>query len=274
MPKKLSLLTVLVCALGTVTVSSAGAAPAAARSDSTEVVIARGQPVEIAFADDLTGSASAFGPSLANAVQMAVEAHPSVRGFPVRINLVDAPCADPAADVAAAASIVANAQNVGVLGQLCSIGFEQALPVYESADVVTISGSATSPSLPPFGPNVFNSVAVPDGCCPVVDEFGPWYATVGTLPSDLAWKQAYTERFGAAPSEFADLYYDAAGLLIRRLHRVSAVDGSGDLLIDRTALARAVRSTTRYQGVTCRVALDPATGYRIDEPTALSRCAG
>jgi hypothetical protein len=145
--------------------------------------VPRGQPVQIAFADDLTGPASGFGASLANAVQMAVEAHPAVRGFPIQINLVDAPSGDPAADVAAATSIVANSQNVGVLGQLCSTGFDQALPIYQSADIVTITGSATDPALPSFGPTVFDRTAVNDSCCPFVDEFDPWYATVLTLPS-------------------------------------------------------------------------------------------
>jgi ABC-type branched-subunit amino acid transport system substrate-binding protein len=235
--------------------------------------VPRGQPVQIAFADDLTGSASGFGTSLANGVQMAVEAHPAIRGFPIHVNLVDAPCGDPAADAAAATSIVANAQNVGVLGQLCSSGFDQALPLYQAADLVTITGSATDPALPSFAPTVFNRTAVNDTCCPFVDEFDPWYATVVTLPGDFAWQQAYSLEFGTAPTAFADLYYDAAGLLIRNLQKVASFDSSGNLVVDRAAIAQAVRSTTKYQGVSCRITLDPATGNRLNDPTALSRCA-
>jgi ABC-type branched-subunit amino acid transport system substrate-binding protein len=246
---------------------------AAETPQPTQVVVPRGQPVQIAFADDLTGSASGFGASLANAVQMAVDAHPAIRGFPIQINLVDAPCGDAAADVAAATSIVANGQNVGVLGQLCSSGFDQALPVYQSADLVTLTGSATDPTLPPFGSTVFNRTAVNDICCPLVDQFDPWYAAVVTLPSDLAWQQAYSIEFGTAPTAFADLYYDAAGLLIRNLLDVSSVNSSGNLLIERAALAQAVRSTTKYQGISCTITLDQATGNRLDDPTALSRCA-
>jgi ABC-type branched-subunit amino acid transport system substrate-binding protein len=259
-----------------VAVTTALAAPATAAADSsqaTQVVVPRGQPVQIAFADDLTGAASGFGISVANAVQMAVEVHPAIRGFPIQINLVDAPCHDPAADVAAATSIVANSQNVGVLGQLCSFGFDQALPIYQSADLVTISGSATDPALPSFGPTVFNRVAVSDACCPFVDQFSPWYSIISGLPSDLAWQQAYDLRFGTAPTAFADLYYDAAGLLIRNLQNTSSIGGSGDLIVDRTALARAVRGTARYQGVSCTITLDPATGNRLNDPTTLSRCA-
>jgi ABC-type branched-subunit amino acid transport system substrate-binding protein len=263
--------------LAAVTAAAALAGPAASSADGLsagQVVVPRGQAVWVAFADDLTGSASGFGQSLANAVQMAVESHPAIRGFPLQVELVDAPCGDPASDAAAAASIVADTRNVAVLGHVCSTGDAVALPIYQSAGVVTISGSTTNPALPAFGPDVFNSVAVPDGCCPFVDQFDPWYTAVTSLPSDLVWQQAYTLEFGTAPAPFADLYYDAAGLLIRDLQTTSSMDGGGNLVIDRAALAEAVRGTTRYQGVTCTVTLDPTTGYRIDDPAAVPRCAG
>ena len=244
-------------------------------SSSTQVVVPRGQPVQAAFAADLTGLTSGFATSLGNAVQMAVEAHPAIRGLPIQMNVVNTPCGDSTADLTAATSIVANTQNTAVLGPFCSTADAVALPVYEGADLVTISGSTTDPSLPNDGPSVFNSVAVPDICCPFfVDEFGPWYATVMTLPSDLEWRQAYSLEFGSAPTAFADLYFDAASLVIRNLQDVSGVDGSGNLVINRAALAQAVRDTTKYQGVTCTITLEPTTGYRIDDPIALSRCAG
>ncbi len=242
-------------------------------SNSTQVVVPRGQPVQVAFAVDLTGLTSGFATSLGNAVQMAVEAQPAIRGFPIQINVVNTPCGDSTADLTAAASIVANARNAAVLGPFCSTADAVALPLFEPADLVTISGSTTDPSLPNYGPSVFNSVAVPDGCCPYVDQFDPWYAIVVTLPSDLAWQQAYSLEFGSAPTAFADLYFDAAGLLIRNLQNISSVDGSGNLVINRVGLAQAVRDTTRYQGVTCTITLVPATGYRLNDPTALSRCA-
>ena len=250
-------------AAGLVLASGAGA-------DSTgptaQVTIPRGQPVEITLANDLTGVTSAFGPSIANAVQMAAEAHPTVRGFPIQVNIVDSPCGNPAADVATAMTVVANAHNVGVLGQLCSFGFDQALPVYEAGGVVTISGSASSDALPAFAPNVFDRTVVDDG-----DGVEAWYSTVSGLPGDLAWQQAYQARFDSKPMPLADLYYDAAGLLIKSLQKVSSVD-DGSLVVDRAALAAAVRSTTRYQGVTCTVTLDPATGNRVNDPDALARC--
>src|SRR5262249_54708578 len=175
-------------------------------SDFAPVVVPRGQPVQIAFADSLTGSTALYGPSLEHAVQMAVESHPTIHGVPIQVNVVDAPCGDPAADVAAAEAIAANAQNVAVLGQVCSAGFDQALQVYEAAGLVTISGSATNDALPAYGPNVFDRTAVDDG-----DGFEAWYATVSQLPADVARRKAYTVEFGPAPSPFADRYYAAAG---------------------------------------------------------------
>jgi ABC-type branched-subunit amino acid transport system substrate-binding protein len=242
-------------------------------SNSTHAVASRGQPVEIAYTPDLTGATSNFAASLTNAVQMAVEAHPTIRGFPIQINTVNTPCGDSTADAAAAASVVANAQNVGVIGPFCSTAAAVQLPIYQAAGVVTISGSTTNPFLPPLGPSVFNSIAISDSCCPYNDLSTPWYATVETLPSVLAWRQAYTTEFGAAPATFADLYYDSTNLLIRNLQNTSSVDGNGSLMINRAALAQSVRQTTKYQGVTCTITLDPTSGYRINDPTALSRCA-
>src|SRR5262249_51370267 len=237
-------------------------------NDAAQVVVTRGEPVQIAFAADLSGSTSRFATSLGNAVQMAVEAHPSIRGFPIQVNVVEPPCGN----AAAATSIVSNVQNVAVLGHFCSTGDTAALPIYQAAGVVTISGSTTDPSLPLLGPTVFNSVAVPDGCCPLVDRFSPWYALVQGLPSDLAWRDAYTQRFGSTPTDFADLYYDATSLLVKDLQKTSTLAWGGTLVVDRAALAAAVRGTTKYQGVTCTVALDPATGYRVNDRAALSSC--
>jgi ABC-type branched-subunit amino acid transport system substrate-binding protein len=236
------------------------------RSNATLVAVPRGQAVQIAFAAAL--DVSEYEPGIANAVRMAVEAQPAVRGFPIQINQVSAACGDPADDVAAATSITANLQNVAVLGQFCSSGFDQALPIYQSAGVVTISGSATNDSLPSFGPTVFDRTTVDD------DTFESWYAAVSQLPSDLAWQRAYALEFGVAPSAFADLYYDAASLLIRDLQQVSTVDRGGTLIVNRAGLASAVRSTTGYQGVSCTITLDPSTGNRLDDQAALRRCAG
>jgi len=134
---------------------------------------------------------------------------------------------------------------------------------------VTISGSASSDGLPAYAPTVFDRTIVADGAGGAA-----WYARVAGLPSDVAWQQAYAAEFGVAPLPLADLYYDAATLLLRNLQRVAYLDGGGWLVIDRRALAAAVRATTRLRGVSCEITIAPQSGDRVNDADALDRCAG
>jgi ABC-type branched-subunit amino acid transport system substrate-binding protein len=251
-----------------VSAASAGAESAATSSTAASaVVVPRGQPVQIAFvgSSDFPDFTQAFR----NAIQLAIESHPMIRGFPIQINEFDPACFSDdfaGANVAAANAVVSNPQNTAVIGHVCSVGFAPALPIYESADVVTISGSATADFLPSLGPDVFNRTAVED------PDFESWYGLVTALPSDLAFQQDYQSEFGAPPQPFTDLYFDAASLLLSDLQQVSRIV-NGNLVIDRAALASAVRNTTNFEGVTCTVTLDPLTGNRIDDPASLARCA-
>ena len=56
-----------------------------------------------------------------------------------------------------------------------------------------ITGSATRPGLSAFGPSVFNRTIVDDA------GYDAWFPLVDALPSLVAWRQAYEERFGVAP---------------------------------------------------------------------------
>jgi hypothetical protein len=262
--KRFTTATVL-AALGVVGLAFIPAASESAGANAaTAVVVTRGQPIQIAF----VGSSDFpdFTQSFRNAIQMAIEKNPTIKGFPIKINEFDPSCGDAGANVATANAIVSNPQNAAVIGHICSVGFAPALPIYQKADLVTISGSATGPSLPGLGPNVFNRTAVED------PNFDAWYATVKALPSDLLFRQDYQSRFGAAPQDFTDLTFDAASLLLDDLANVSKIV-NGNLVIDRAALANAVRNTTNYQGVTCSVTLDPSTGNRVDDLAALTQCA-
>jgi ABC-type branched-subunit amino acid transport system substrate-binding protein len=238
-------------------------------SNTVHFVVPRGQPLEIAFASD-----SGFDgtPSLAHAIQMAVDNHGGVLGFPIRINAVDAPtCGSPPNTVSAATNaalrITSNLQNVAVLGQVCSHGFAQALAIYQKAGIVVVSGSATNPALPAAGPTVFDRTIVDDN---LVDA---WYPVISQLPSDLSWRLDYTAKFGAPPSDYADLYYDAASIVLDDIAGASRIDAKGNLIVGRAALAGAVRSTSGYPGVTCSVTID-GNGDRTDDEGAISACAG
>jgi ABC-type branched-subunit amino acid transport system substrate-binding protein len=248
--------------------ATAQTAGAVRGSASTDVVVQPGQPVQIAFTADTVAdpAISAFSISFRNAIGMAVALHRRIHGFRIRINTTETSCSGD--NTASASSIVANTQNVAVLGDLCSAGFASALPIYDAAGIVTISGSASADTLPGTpGSSVFNRTIVSDG-----SGFPAWYAAVKALPSDQEWTYVYEALFGATPTDLADLYFDAARLLLNRLQQVSRVIG-GRLVINRAALASAVRNTRGFPGVSCTITLDPTTGNRVNDPAALARCA-
>jgi ABC-type branched-subunit amino acid transport system substrate-binding protein len=240
-----------------------GGLAASTTASSTEgVVVERGAPVQIAFT--AATEFPEFSAAFENAIRLAIEQHPAIRGFPVQLNVIETTCGGD--NEASAASIVANAQNTAVIGHLCSAGFTSALPVYEAAGLVTLSGSATADELPQLGPTVFNRTIVRDG-----DDVDRWMSDVLALPSVEAWSLDYEARFGVAPPELAVFYFDAASLLLRRLQQHSEI-ADRSLVVNRAELATAVRQTTRFQGITCTVSLDPATGNRVNDTAALARC--
>jgi hypothetical protein len=268
---------------------------AAAGTGNSVVRIPRGQPVQIAVVVD-THSAIPYPPStigglgvgIRNAIQMAVGRR-TIRGFPIQLNVLEAAALavdDPnlvADNAAVAQQVVSNTQNVAVIGHETSLAFGNvppsgnpcpgptngsALSVYQSYGLVTINGSTTNPCLPFIGTTTFNSTAVPDSD----PNASTWLTQVKGLPIDRLWQQIYTFEFGLPTTDFADLYFDATNLLLTRLNQVSTI-ANGKLVIDRAALAKAVRNTTNFPGVTCTVSFD-AGGYRINDQTALNRCGG
>src|SRR5262249_7400560 len=148
-----------------------------------------------------------FSDSAENAIQMAIEQHPTIRGFPIQVNDVETLCLG-GDNTQSATAIVGNKQNTAVLGNLCSAGSETALPIYEAAGVVMISGSASRSDLTALGPTVFNrTIVVSDA---VGDAGDHWANQVATLPSVLKWDQEYEAEFGATPAlaPLPALYFD------------------------------------------------------------------
>jgi ABC-type branched-subunit amino acid transport system substrate-binding protein len=262
---RLSALVAVIATLGAGSLVGQGRAVAPKGSSATQIVVPKGQWVEIVYTaganDPIVGG---LNESIANAIDMAVAGHPSIRGFPIRINDVESSCQDD--NSAVASQIVGNRQNVAVLGHICSGGFESALPIYQAAGVVVVSGSASRDTLPSLGPTVFDRTIVRDG-----DGGAAWYDAVSALPRNIEWRAEYEAEFGEAPAYLSDTYFDAASLLTKRLQQVSKMV-NGNLVINRAALARAVRETAGFQGVTCSVSFD-AVGNRINDAAALARCA-
>ena len=177
----------------------------------------------------------------------------------------DVPCSLPA-DATAAQAIVADPTLVGVVGPMCSEPSVTTLPIYEQAGLVVVSPTATQPGLGTLAPTTFNRTAVDD------TGFETWYLRVAELRVNQEFRARYESRFGEAQDFFvADLAYDATLALIDGIKRSSTIEG-GALVVDRAALAAAVRTTDGLHGVTCSISFE-ADGDRIADDTALERCA-
>lgn len=233
---------------------------------STTVDVGRGDTVRIAVATPLSGPLAPYGALVSNGVAMAIADHPRVKGFPVEQVDVDAPCSLPE-DTEAATRIASDPTILGVVGPTCSEPAVEALPIYEAAGLVTVSPTATAANLgEDYAPTTFNRTAVAE------PDFDAWYATVSSLPSDLAFWTDYETRYGVPPARlFADLAHDAALVLLDALKGASRIE-RGSLVVDRDALAAAVRATDGLHGVTCTIAFED-DGDRVASATALARCA-
>ena len=270
MKHRFGLLLVVALMAAVAVAASIGSTGAPAGTGGKFVVVKPGQKVEIAFAAvPEPPFFGVFSTGAQRAIAMAIAMHPTIRGFPIQVNSVNTLCGDGVDNTGPATAIVANAQNTAVIGHLCSSGMRSALPIYEAAGVVTISGSATGDDLPTLGPTVFNRTIVRDG-----DGGQDWFDDVLALPSVGLWNQ-YQGAFppATATTPFDAFYFDATTLLLDRLQQVSLVVG-GNLVIGRTALALAVRVTRGFPGVTCTITLNPLTGNRNNDAGALTRCAG
>ena len=229
----------------------------AAGSESDKVIVRPGDRVEIAFTaitkegPDL----AAFSSSFQRAIDLAVAANPTIAGFPVRIVAIETSCGGD--NAAAAHGIVAHRQYVGVLGFVCSAGAPSGLSVLESAGIVSISGSSSADGLPAAAPTTFNRVVARDG-----DGFDAWYGAVMASSVNGAWRAVYQSLYGTPPLFLADLYFDAASLLLAKLDETARVERNR-LVVDRSQLAAAVRGTLGFAGVSCAITIDPATGNRV-----------
>ena len=161
---------------------------AADAGTEAEVVVPRGQPVQIAF----VGSSDFpdFTNSFRNATAMAIEQNPTVKGHAIELNEFDSPCFSGdflAANATTATTVVANPHNAAVLGQVCSQAAVSALPICEAAGMVTISGSASASFLPALAPTVFDrTIVVSDAAGDAGDL---WLSQIAGLPPPLPFRR-------------------------------------------------------------------------------------
>jgi branched-chain amino acid transport system substrate-binding protein len=111
------------------------------------VVVDGGEEIQIRSLDTITGDLAFLGIPHQNAVMAAIADYGDIEGFSVSMGqgLDDLCSAD--GGQAAAQTIVADAQIVGVIGTTCSGAAAAAAPLITDADIVMISGSGTSQTL-------------------------------------------------------------------------------------------------------------------------------
>lgn len=126
------------------------------------VTINKGETIQIANVGPMTGDYSAFGIDISRGAELALKAHPQVKGFDVEL-LVEDTQGTPEQGAAVANKLAALPRLVAVAGHTFSGSTEAAIPVYEDAKIVMVSPSTTLVDLPSKGPNVYNRVAFSDG---------------------------------------------------------------------------------------------------------------
>ena len=217
------------------------------------VTVASGDPIEIALVTYGDWNSSQY---ITDTVQMAINDYGTIKGWSLQRNDYDGG-SDTAGGENAANVVVSNTQNVGVIGPDFSSSTAGALPVLETAGVVMISHASTGENLPPLGPTVFNRVILSEPA------WVEWDAKISRLPSVRDWETDFESTFGHPPGGFSKFAYDASTLLLTHIDAVSSVDGGGNLVIDRAALAAAVRSTSGFPGVTDDITLE-TDGDRVN----------
>ena len=116
-------------------------------TDDDFIVVDEGEEIQIRSLNAITGDVAFLGIPNQNAVEAAIADYGDIEGFSVSMGqgLDDLCSAD--GGQAAAQTIVADAQIVGVIGTSCSGAATAAAPLISEAGIVMISGSNTSPAL-------------------------------------------------------------------------------------------------------------------------------
>jgi len=220
------------------------------------VVVPPGDPIQIVFAT--CNGHSQYQDHL-DAVQMAIDDYGPIDGFSVQRNDFLTLC-DESSGHNEAITITGNTQNVGTVGPFYSTSTAGAAPVFEGFNVVMISYASSREDLPTKGTNIFNRTIITD---PIPDN---WFERLNQQPSALTWREDFDSLYGREPDNFAILAYDATMIMLTGIDQVSSVDGGGNLVIPRTALATEIRTTISYPGASGPITFQ-YNGDRVDNLT-------
>lgn len=220
------------------------------------LAISSGGPLKVGVMGSQTGQTVDASSAVQAGVEAAVQEHGPVAGLPIELVQFDSKCSESGGQIAAQEA-AGTANLAAIIGPTCSNAARGALPVLESHLVVTVSASATLPEVASYGPTVFNRVILHE------DQPG---SSEGAEVEDLESVQSFYDRLDselASENRYFSAYgYDAATLLMQSLEQVAEPTAEGGLTIDRAALARQVRNTTGFEGVTGTITFDEA-GNRV-----------
>jgi ABC-type branched-subunit amino acid transport system substrate-binding protein len=224
-----------------------------------QVIVPPGDTVNLAFVGALSGEMALLGEVQKKAFLMAIEDVATIKGFSINASVIaDGGCFDRDIGRKAADAIVSNPSIVGVVGHSCSASCDEGAAVYEKARLAVISPSCTWAALTEHGFQVFNRVAIPydqgeDDPNRHVVNTSAYHEFANRYQSHYDW---YIPEGVWGGEWYAAYAYDATAVLIQAIEQVAVVDGAGNLVIGRQALANAVRATSGYQGVTGIIGFD------------------
>lgn len=130
--------------------------PEACASDAFGcTVITAGQTIKIGMGGPMTGDNAAYGLDSAQAARIALTDAGDFNGFSYELDAQD-DGGTPEGGAAVANKFVSDPQIAAIEGHVFSGATGAAMPIYEQAGLVMLSGSATNPDLTKNGSKVFN----------------------------------------------------------------------------------------------------------------------
>lgn len=121
------------------------------------------EPIRIALVSPLTGDAASYGLEVQEGINLAIEQineSGGIEGRPIELDEYDDKCSP--TDGATAANAVVSRDYVAVVGQVCSVAVQAAMPILQQNEVPIIASSASSPALAEIGYEGFNRIVLAD----------------------------------------------------------------------------------------------------------------
>jgi branched-chain amino acid transport system substrate-binding protein len=120
-------------------------------------------PIKLALVAPLTGSAASYGLEVQQGIDLAVKtinADGGVDGRKIEVDTFDDKCSP--TDGATAANAVVSRDYAAVVGQVCSVAVQSAVPIYKRYNMPIVAAAASSPTLADLDYEGFNRVIPAD----------------------------------------------------------------------------------------------------------------